>query len=381
MNHGSRTRRRGGSRPPLSHRRRVPRSVTFRSQLLSQPLLLSRPPTVVPLRAALLVLVLLLGLALGACGGVGVPPPAEAPSEPAREQASPDAPAERDDRTKAPDDASKDAEPQSRPPPHGTPDAPNAVVERIVDGDTLEVRGLGGPLPRGRTVRVRLLEIDAPELGTCFGDAATDRLTALAPPGSRVRVERDQELEDRYGRYLLYVWNAEGRFVNRSLVKTGHAKADLYPPNDKYWPTIARAGDGARQGGEGLWSACPRKPRPPRATPPDVPRPDPPDLPEPDDAPESDVPEPDDEDSDDQDSDDRDFDDQDSDDRGSDDRDHVPEPPEKPEPPADTDDSYPPGPPPGPDVDCDDLPGPVRVGPDDPHRLDADGDGIGCEPE
>lgn len=41
--------------------------------------------------------------------------------------------------------------------------------------------------------------------------------------------------------------------------------------------------------------------------------------------------------------------------------------------------SYPPGPPPGPDVDCSDLDGPVLVGPDDPHDLDRDGDGIGCD--
>ncbi|MEU8523700.1 excalibur calcium-binding domain-containing protein [Streptomyces sp. NBC_01216] len=49
---------------------------------------------------------------------------------------------------------------------------------------------------------------------------------------------------------------------------------------------------------------------------------------------------------------------------------------------GDARESYPPGPPPGvPDVDCSDLPGPVVVGPSDPHRLDRDGDGIGCEPE
>jgi hypothetical protein len=37
------------------------------------------------------------------------------------------------------------------------------------------------------------------------------------------------------------------------------------------------------------------------------------------------------------------------------------------------------GPPPGPDVDCSDLPGPVWVGSSDPHDLDRDGDGIGCD--
>ncbi|WP_244316387.1 excalibur calcium-binding domain-containing protein, partial [Streptomyces albidochromogenes] len=42
--------------------------------------------------------------------------------------------------------------------------------------------------------------------------------------------------------------------------------------------------------------------------------------------------------------------------------------------------TYPPGPSAGePDVDCPDLPGPVWVGLSDPHNLDRDGDGIGCE--
>jgi hypothetical protein len=48
--------------------------------------------------------------------------------------------------------------------------------------------------------------------------------------------------------------------------------------------------------------------------------------------------------------------------------------------PDETNRSYPPGPPAGiPDVDCSDLPGPVWVGPSDPHNLDDDDDGIGCD--
>ncbi|HEX8393979.1 MAG TPA: hypothetical protein VF665_16670 [Longimicrobium sp.] len=31
------------------------------------------------------------------------------------------------------------------------------------------------------------------------------------------------------------------------------------------------------------------------------------------------------------------------------------------------------------DLDCDDVNGPVRVDGPDPHRLDGDGDGVGCE--
>ncbi|WP_189719210.1 excalibur calcium-binding domain-containing protein [Streptomyces chryseus] len=49
-------------------------------------------------------------------------------------------------------------------------------------------------------------------------------------------------------------------------------------------------------------------------------------------------------------------------------------------PPDEPESTYPPGPSEGePDVDCADLPGPVWVGPSDPHNLDRDGDGIGCE--
>lgn len=33
-----------------------------------------------------------------------------------------------------------------------------------------------------------------------------------------------------------------------------------------------------------------------------------------------------------------------------------------------------------PDVDCSDVDGPIKVTGSDPHGLDADGDGIGCEP-
>ncbi|MEU6687755.1 thermonuclease family protein [Streptomyces sp. NPDC046832] len=194
---------------------------------------------------------------------------------------------------------------------------------RIIDGDTLDVRGDGGVLPKDTVARVRLLEIDTPERGACFADDATARTTKLVPPGSRIRAERDVELTDRYDRYLLYVWNEQGTFVNESLVRSGHAKAVLYPPNDKYWPRISDADEAARRAGAGLRTACPKQPETSIA------------LPDPSDSP-------------------------------------APDTPARPD--------LPDGPPAGvPDVDCSELPGPVWVGPDDPHRLDRDGDGIGCD--
>ncbi|MGW0736791.1 thermonuclease family protein [Streptomyces sp. NPDC002851] len=194
---------------------------------------------------------------------------------------------------------------------------------RIIDGDTIEVRGDGSIVPKDTVARVRLLEIDAPERGACFADKATARTAALLPTGSTVRTERDTELTDRYDRYLLYVWNEQGTFVNESLVRSGHAKAVLFPPNDKYWPAVSRAENAAEQAGAGLWTACPSPPPEPPPTTPDTPEPAPPETP--------------------------------------------------------TRPDLPPGPPAGPDVDCSDVSGPVWVGPVDPHRLDRDGDGIGCE--
>ncbi|WP_260848450.1 thermonuclease family protein [Streptomyces sp. SLBN-118] len=191
------------------------------------------------------------------------------------------------------------------------------MLVRIIDGDTIEVRGDGKILPSGTPARVRLLEIDAPEKGECFSRDATRRAAELMPTGSRLRIERDTDLKDRYGRYLLYVWNDDGTFVNESLVRTGHAKATLYLPNDKHWTAISRAEGTAEQADAGLWSACnTQTEKTPTSPKPDTRRP--PGLPD--------------------------------------------------------------GPAPGrPDVDCSDLPGPVWVGNDDPHRLDRDGDGIGCD--
>jgi endonuclease YncB( thermonuclease family) len=197
------------------------------------------------------------------------------------------------------------------------------VVERIIDGDTIEVRGDGDILPEMSSLPVRLLEIDAPEVGSCYSSEATARIAELIPVGSSIRIERDKDLKDPYDRYLLYIWNDQEDFVNESLVRDGYATAVLYEPNDKYWQTISQADDAAEQNGSGLWSACNTEANTPA----------PPDPPEPTD-------------------------------------------------PATTspETSLPPGPPAGiPDVDCSDLAGPVQVGPDDPHRLDRDGDGIGCD--
>ncbi|MDQ1725805.1 MAG: micrococcal nuclease [Frankiaceae bacterium] len=137
--------------------------------------------------------------------------------------------------------------------------AQSARVQSIVDGDTMHLVGVGaGPLTGG-DLRVRLLEINAPEThGTveCFGPEATETLARLTPVGSTVRVVADRETHDSYGRPLLYIWNADGTFVNEQLVRSGAAVVLFIPPNGQYLPVMRQAEQAARDERAGQWAAC-----------------------------------------------------------------------------------------------------------------------------
>ncbi len=136
-------------------------------------------------------------------------------------------------------------------------------VVRIVDGDTLYLRGDGDLLDDGPGgTAVRLLQIDTPETVApatpvqCWGPEASAALEDLVPPGSAVTVEADEELLDRYDRTLLYVYDADGEMVNLAMVRAGHAEAVLYEPNDRHIARMRAAEADARDAGLGLWGAC-----------------------------------------------------------------------------------------------------------------------------
>ena len=204
-----------------------------------------------------------------------------------------------------------------------------AVVASVHDGDTLT-------LTSGE--RVRLLQVDTPELGSgeCYSRASRTALVALAPVGARVILEIDPALDrtDRYGRLLRYVLRG-GTNVNVELVRRGAAAPYFYRgERGRYSGVLLRAAEQARAAKRGLWQACPAtRLDPGRAV---------------------------------------------STGRSG--------PPPKVAPVAGTcDPNYAGGcvPPYPPDVDCDQIRAlgiaPVRVTGSDPHRLDGDGDGFGCE--
>ena len=134
---------------------------------------------------------------------------------------------------------------------------PNAVVERVVDGDTIVAR-IGG-----RSETVRLIGVDAPESVAptrpvqCYGKEASLFLATMLPAGTEISLVRDAEARDVYDRLLGYVVrSADGLFVNLELVAAGYAAVLSYPPNDHYADVLDRAQAEAVVSGRGLWSAC-----------------------------------------------------------------------------------------------------------------------------
>lgn len=132
-----------------------------------------------------------------------------------------------------------------------------ARVEHVVDGDTVDL------VIDGRTERVRLLGIDAPESVSrnvprqCFGSEASDALAEALPIGAAVDISRDLEARDRYGRLLLYLHRTDdGLFINRWLVEAGYAEAVSYEPNVAHAPAFAAARHRAVTAAAGLWAAC-----------------------------------------------------------------------------------------------------------------------------
>ena len=142
-------------------------------------------------------------------------------------------------------------------PSRATPGDGSATVTKVDDGDTIEV-DIGG-----RDETIRLLGIDTPETHhptqpvECFGAEATARTQALLPEGTEVRLVRDVEARDRFGRLLAYVYRAEdGLFVNLALAEDGFAAALDIAPNGAHAVELGGAVARARSEGRGLWGSC-----------------------------------------------------------------------------------------------------------------------------
>lgn len=140
-------------------------------------------------------------------------------------------------------------------------DVHRATVERVIDGDTLQL----AETVAGADI-VRMIGVDAPEMKSDSaaepepGAEKATRFTTENLKGKRVLLETDEVLKDNYGRLLAYVWieaedgasenaglvsglmriagmdspNAQPRLFNLELIEGGYAEVLTIPPNDSY---------------------------------------------------------------------------------------------------------------------------------------------------
>ena len=131
------------------------------------------------------------------------------------------------------------------------------LVRSVIDGDTIDVTTIG---------RVRLLGIDAPEIGrgydtsAPFGREARERLTQLILH-RWVRLEQEGATLDVYNRHLAYVMTEDGLCVNATLVREGLARVSARAPLTRL-QELQRAEAEAQAFRRGMWGSAPQIPAP-----------------------------------------------------------------------------------------------------------------------
>jgi micrococcal nuclease len=133
------------------------------------------------------------------------------------------------------------------------------LVERAVDGDTLEVRIDGGEIETVRVIGVDTPETVKPDTAVqCFGPQAS-AFEHAHTEGRRVRLQVGVEPRDVYGRLLAYVWilgPPRPRFLEVELLRRGLARTLTFHPNDRFAPRFEKLERIAAKRGKGLWNAC-----------------------------------------------------------------------------------------------------------------------------
>jgi len=107
-----------------------------------------------------------------------------------------------------------------------------AVIERVVDGDTVHVVSLGFDEYAYRMIRIK--DAFAPELFSGppeereRGKAARDSLAGLLPVWAKCRLATQRDVTT-FGRYVASIKLEDGRDVATARIQAGHAT--LTPPD------------------------------------------------------------------------------------------------------------------------------------------------------
>ena len=113
---------------------------------------------------------------------------------------------------------------------------------RVVDGDTIRAEA------KGKEIKIRLVEIDAPEMNQPFGAQSKNFLNRLLYKKDITLISQG---EDRYGRTLGEIY-ANGKSANILMIKSGFAWVyDRYVKDS----SLYRYQDQAKAENLGLWQA------------------------------------------------------------------------------------------------------------------------------
>lgn len=136
-----------------------------------------------------------------------------------------------------------------------------AIVTRVVDGDTVQVK-----LDNGTEAKVRMIGVDTPESTTKqepYGKEASN-FTKNQLEGKVIYLEKDISETDKYGRLLRYIWleppteisekEIRTKMFNAVLLLEGYAQVATYPPDVKYVDYFTKFQKEAREADKGLWA-------------------------------------------------------------------------------------------------------------------------------
>lgn len=121
-----------------------------------------------------------------------------------------------------------------------------AASPRVIDGDTIVVNH----------EHVRVLQINAPEIGTCYAEEAKQFTQKFLEQSGNLILEPDPVLnqEDEYGRSLRYVFKGN-KNLSLELVRNGYARPMFFNGmRGKYANLIYKYARQAKAQGLGLWS-------------------------------------------------------------------------------------------------------------------------------
>ncbi len=127
----------------------------------------------------------------------------------------------------------------------------------VPDGDTVLIATSTG------RVAVRIIGIDAPNLGEAGGGEARDTLRRLLPQDAQVSFTYDENRVDEFGRHRLYLFNRSAELVNQLMLQHGAVIARSDPPSEngarnvRYARQLDAGEAWARQHAVGIWAECP----------------------------------------------------------------------------------------------------------------------------